>query len=228
VLGEGRWQPIIDRASHEALAATFAARKRGPGRPPTRLLTGLLRCYRCGHPMTGNVRRGVQQYQCKADAATGSCGGPSVSAIPADECVRDLVLALVGDSTVLADRLAASGDVDVTRVASDLAADETRLEELIADHYTGDVPRAAYVKARDRLERRIAQQRQTLAAAVTSTTLDAPVGDPDALTAWWDAATQGQRRSLVFTFVDRIELQPWDRANGRRFDENRLRIIWTA
>ncbi len=228
VIGDGVWPAIIGRDQHEALKAAFGARQRGPGRTPTRLLTGLLRCYRCGHPMTGNVRRGVRLYQCKADKATGSCGGPSVSSDPADEHVRDQVLALLGDSTALADRLAAAGDVDVAEVAANLAADEQRLETLIADHYAGEVPRRAYLNARERLEDRVESYRATLAAAATTASLDAPIGDAEALAGWWEAATAGQRRDLVAALVDHVELRPWEPSMGRRFHPDRLRIVWTA
>lgn len=228
VIGEGLWPAIIDRDQHEALKAAFGSRKRGPGRTPTRLLTGLLHCYRCGRPMAGNVRRGVRLYQCKSDKAAGSCGGPSVSSDPADEHVRDQVLALLADSTALAERLAAAGDVDVAEVAGQLAADEQRLEDLVADHYLGEVPKGAYLKARSRLEGRIGEARQVLAEAAASSSIDAPAGDAEALAAWWDAATVGQRRALVAALVDRVELQPWDASMGRRFHPDRLRVVWTA
>lgn len=228
VLGEGRWAAIIPRDQHEALRAAFSQRQRGASTTSVRLLTGLVRCYRCGHRMSSNVRRGVRLYQCKADRSTGSCGGPSVSAEPADELVRDQVLSLLASSAALAERLSLAGTIDVGGLSEQLAADEQRLEQLVNDHYVGDVPRGPYLKAKEALEDRMAQLRAEIAQAAAPTMPDVPLGDGEALSRWWDEAAMSERRALVRALVDRVELLPWDASMGRRFDARRLDVRWIA
>lgn len=223
VVGEGRWEPIISRAQHEAAAAMVDGRRTGSGAPATRLLTGFLRCYQCGEGMRGTTRRGTRRYKCRASAG---CGGPSVSADPADGYVSGLLLTALADSQALADRLAASTSVDLSEVSERLTADERRLEELVADYYTGEVPKRAYLTARERLEGRIEDARATLAAAQSPSEPELPVGDRAALASWWEEAAASQRRTLLGVVVDRVDLQPWTPEMGRRFSPDRLHVVW--
>lgn len=223
VVGEGRWEAVLTRGQHEALVAMLDGRRNGPGRPPTRLLTGTLTCYKCGEGMRGTVTRGKRRYHCRSDTG---CGGPSVSGDPTDAYVTDLLLTALADSRALAERLSASTSANVTEVSEDLTADERRLEELVADYYCGDVPKGAYLTARQRLEARIEEARGTLAAAQIDSAPQLPVGDRTALDSWWAEATVSQRRALLSVVVDRVELKPWEARMGRKFSPDRLQVVW--
>lgn len=225
-IGEGRWPAIVDRDTFEAASSMIEARVRGPGLPPTYLLTSTLKCYSCGHPMRHTHRRGKRYYECRTDRQAGSCGGPSVTAEPAEQVVVEQVLALLADSDALAQRVAAASHIDLKSVSRRVVADRKRLDSLITDFYSGDVPKSAYLMAKTKLERRIAEAEDAIRDATETNTLDAPLGNGKALAVWWEDATPDQRRTLLNAVVERIDLQPWDPRMGRRFDEDRLRIMW--
>jgi site-specific DNA recombinase len=95
---EGRWTPILDRATHEMLVAILndpAKRTRGPG--VKHLLSGLVVCGRdgCGAPlMTHYARPGRREYWCQSNKNLGrpGCGRTVVAAEPIERTITSMVL----------------------------------------------------------------------------------------------------------------------------------------
>jgi DNA invertase Pin-like site-specific DNA recombinase len=226
VVAKGRWEPILERATHEALAGIFKSRKRGRGRAPRRLLTGVLVCDLCGTKLTGNVRRGVPRYICKKTGNGGGCGRLSISSEPTDAEVRDRVLVALADSAALAQRLASSDDVDLVAVTEQLRTWESKLEQLADDYYLGELPRGTYTAMKQKLEELIGGARQTLADATIASERDLPVGDFKALSEWWEAAGVGKRRALISAVVERVVIRSWDPSVGRRWSPTRIEMVW--
>jgi DNA invertase Pin-like site-specific DNA recombinase len=58
IVGRGDWEAIVDPDTYETVRAilTDPSRRRGPGKPTTTLLAGVLRCGICQGPMSGGVR----------------------------------------------------------------------------------------------------------------------------------------------------------------------------
>ena len=60
VVGNGNWEPILDRATWERTRAVLGDPRKPSkkGRPPTHLLTGVLKCSKCDGPLYHSTRAG--------------------------------------------------------------------------------------------------------------------------------------------------------------------------
>jgi S-DNA-T family DNA segregation ATPase FtsK/SpoIIIE len=109
-------EPVVSREEWERLLAIFAGRRRG--RPPglgTYVLSGLVRCARCGNPLYGAVRPNMKPYQdgsarreyrCRTSAdSPRACGRNLIDFRIAEEAVGEAVKARLGDPR-RADRIA--------------------------------------------------------------------------------------------------------------------------
>jgi DNA invertase Pin-like site-specific DNA recombinase len=125
------WEPILPVADVERLRVLLAAKPlREQRRHATRLLSGLLRCHRCGTTLRVNstsTRSGERlvRYTCKGDTDGPGCPAPvSIAASPVEDYVLREAVRLFGDDPVLYEIREAD-----TSTASRLAA----LREAIAD-----------------------------------------------------------------------------------------------
>jgi DNA invertase Pin-like site-specific DNA recombinase len=107
----------VERAEWERMCGLFAGRRRG--RPPGRVhvLSGRMRCGRCGCLMTGFPRRGKgfyadgsprREYRCgKSVDHPERCGRNHIDALVAEQAVAEAVVARLGDPR-RAERIAAA------------------------------------------------------------------------------------------------------------------------
>ncbi|MGH2358353.1 MAG: recombinase family protein [Candidatus Limnocylindria bacterium] len=224
IVGPAEWPAIVTPEKHERLRAIFSAR-RAPAREGRYLLTGMLRCGKCGNRLF--VRRRskdrVRRYGCEKAANNGSCGGVHVVAEPLEAHVRDVVLDYL-DSPALAAALDAHERKAETLDLDALRADEAALEELSRDYYTERiVSRAEYLSARDELERRIKAARVKLARTNGTGPLRALLGAD--LRDAWEHEELLWRREVLGAVVDRIIIGP--AVPGRNaFDPVRASIEW--
>jgi DNA invertase Pin-like site-specific DNA recombinase len=98
-LGQGAWEPIYDRATHELLVAMLTDPSRRTnsgkgGRLPQNLLTGIAACAKCGESVNGRNVNGTPAYAC----ARGCVGTP-----------RDEVDALVRNAITMTIRMTLPG-----------------------------------------------------------------------------------------------------------------------
>lgn len=230
IIGDGAWQPILDRDQWERLCA-LARRRARPGRPQTRLLSGILRCGRCQQPMVSHTDHGVRYYRCwrgpKRDAE--GCGRLSVVAGPCDEFVSEAVLHRLS-SGALTQLLAQQSDRGSEEVTSDLEDAEARLEQLADDYADGKVTRAMFLRTSERLETRIERAKAALAKRTNGGVLAALPRDEDALRKWWNSASTSvdQKRGVLDAVLVHITVKPFDQRKQRRFDPSRLEPEWRA
>ncbi len=216
------WPGVIPVEQSDRLRALLCAPQRrthtGTGRKY--LLSGLLRCGRCGAGMVGRPRSGVPRYVCPNMPGGTSCGGTATNAARTDEHVRDLVLAALA-SPALAEHLTDEGNTD----AADLAIAERGLEELAEEWGSGALSRAEWKAARGPLAARVEELRRRLLTDRRTALLQDVDLSGDLLVAW-DGMTTAQRRELVATVVERIDVQPASRL--RKWDPDRFAVTWRA
>lgn len=227
IIGDGQWEPIVDQVTWEQLQALFKSRKRGPGRPPRHLLSGILVCGRCEGAMRASGSKGHPIYSCQKDASRGTCGRLSVHRGHADGEIREQVLATVTHAGGLAKAvgfLSSSGE-ETAKLTAQLERDRLMLEQLASDYYDeGLIGRAEFFGNRDRLERRIQTTSRALERA-SGTIPDIPA-DYAGASRWWDEVDNDQRRVLVEVLIERIVVRPLDASKPRRFDPERLEPVW--
>jgi len=229
VVGEAAWPAILERETWERLVALARARRRGPGRPQTRLLTGLVFCGRCGGPMRSSGSKGSPTYACQRRPGNDACGRLSVNADHLDGEVRDQVLTAIASGRLGQIVEAERHDTNHRDLVADLEADEAALVDLSTDHYVHRrIGKAEFLAAREGLSSRIAAIKARLAAGADRGALQGLPAVADDLTAWWETAPGDLRRAVVAKVIERIDIRPLDPSKPRRFDPERAAITWRA
>lgn len=223
---EGRWEPIIDRATHEMLVAILSdpsRRTRGPG--VKHLLSGLVYCGRCEAQMITHyepkARGGRRQYWCQSNKDLGrpGCGKTTVSAEGLEAVVSEMVLKrLAGPG--LAKALAAEDDDPGT--AFELRAAETRRDEIEHLYESGQIQTDAFLRMHGPAVERVDKARSRLQAQASRSVLWSLPRVADQLEAWWATASVEQRRAVIQAVVSKVLVGPALRAS-RTFDPARLK-----
>ena len=191
--------PILDEDTHARLVALHASRGKGSRRATRRyLLTGLLRCWRCGGSMRGMPRsKGADLYVCPGPPH-GGCSGTAVTADHAEEAVAAMVFARIDCPSLPGP--AASGP-DSTRQLADHRRRLTELGELWA---SGQISRQEWLA----LRRTVADRAQAAEAQVARegrlAAARALAGTGRALATRWPAMTIDERRTIVHALVDHV------------------------
>lgn len=239
VVGPAVWQPVLDEATWKRVTAvlTDPARKRQRA-IRSYLLTGLLRCGRCGTAMvatprrtkTGGGKRGVYVYGTGATQraygcakSSGGCGGLFILAEGADRFVRDAVLYRLRGRRLgeARQRLSRSGGAD--ELLREIAEDESMLVDLAEDYAERRISRSAFHAAVDRVQARLDVARARLASQSRPDVL----ADIEDLSREWDALGLERQRAVIRAVLAEVTVGP---ANGprNRFDPNRIRFRWRA
>lgn len=115
IVADAAWPPILDRTTWERIRAVIGdPRRRRGGRPPARLLTGLVRCGQCGGAMyASSGANRAPRYMCWKSPGSVGCGRRAVQAEHLEREVVDQVLAVL-DGPALIDRIASRGAEDHT------------------------------------------------------------------------------------------------------------------
>ena len=88
VVSKAVWPAILSVAERDAVLAVFARRKPAPTAVRHRyLLTGLLRCGRCGNGLYSSARSTGRRYVCMSGPDHGGCGKLAVVAEPIEKAV---------------------------------------------------------------------------------------------------------------------------------------------
>jgi hypothetical protein len=230
VVATGTWTSILDRATWQRVVDRFAATKGKPGRPPEHLLSGLLRCGRCGGRMLWahhlDRKRGLpdrHQYACRKREGTRNCGRMVVSAEPVEEVVGAEVLAHL-DPDTLRRHLASLDDGRAAAAASELADAETALLELSDDYYQRHlIGKAVFLRQQAALTDQADRARRVLGKLTGRSTLTDLPTDPAELAAWWSSATVAERREVVAASLDRVVIHP-SGPRMSKFDAGRVEI----
>ena len=225
IVAEAVWPAIISPAQSDRLRAMLsdADRQRfSPANGRVYLLSGILRCGKCGGSMCGRPRSGVPRYVCPNLPGGRTCGGTATNAERTDDLVRDLVLVALS-SPELAQRLQANSNVDPELPAA-IRADEAQLEDLAAAWASGEVTRGEWKVARQVIESRLDRNRSKLARVSATAPIDALVGDYDDLLARWEAMNTSQRRAVVGAVIERVDVKP----ARKPWDPERFEPVWRA
>jgi len=224
------WPAILPADEWEAVKAAFQTGKARPGRPASYLLSGFLRCARCGTKMTGNkTTRKVPVYRCPGpNSSAKGCGklGRNAAAVEAD-VVGEVLGLLSGPGlarTLRGRRKAAREGDDTVKVISTL---EGRLERLKSEYSVeGMWSKAEFVKLKGELDEKLAAAYRRLRDSSDAAALDSlPIGVD--LAEWWPAATVEQQRRIIGLVVDHVVIHPVGKGNNR-YNPDATEIVWKA
>jgi site-specific DNA recombinase len=239
-VASGGWPAILDRVTWQQLRARLEANSPKGGRPAEHLLSGLVRCGRCGQPMHSahhlDRKRGLadrRQYACRRRPGQLNCGKMAISAEPVELLVSERVLdRLSGKRLNVA--FGAVGDTAVDVATAELAEAERDRDELEAMRNTGAIRGEAFLRMHQPAEERVDRARRALGSVIGKsvlTDLRAELqrsGQPsgaEALRAWWykPTRTTDERRAVIQAVLREVVIQP-SGPRMSKFDEQRVQI----
>jgi site-specific DNA recombinase len=231
VVGDATWPAIIDVETHERLRAMFDRRRNGPAPRPARwLLSGMLRCSKCGASLTAqkqNTRGGTPRYACPP-RTVGGCAGVTVRAeLVEPEATRQVLDYL--DSEEFARALARvqqrTGNGDISDLADKLTRDRARLAELGDMLADSEIDPAEYRRLRDRVESRIDASEVRIAAASDTGPALRYAGQGQGLRDAWEELTLEERRTVIGAVVEHFVIEPATQPRNVWRPE-RVRVVW--
>ena len=211
----GKWEPVLDQPTFDALQAALTATPDVRSRVPRRgarhyLLTGLVRCGVCNGLMYGNAYSADRHYyRCEK-------GHNSVSGHSTDALITEVVLAWAESVTVEQPAAQFTGMARLAEVTA-------RIDDLMEAFTAGILSAAAAFPAVKRLEADRAElEKQRADVAVAN--LRRP-GILSLNRQTWEAADVDRRRAFTETALEAVLVKPATR-RGNSFDANRVVPVW--
>lgn len=229
VIGQGKWTPLITAEDGERLRLLLTDPKRRTNRAARRyLLSGLLRCGKCGATMKSHPRGGERRYACGiASTKHDSCRGMYINAINLEAFIADAVLLRL-DSPALTESMTSGGEdsAQVSSLGDQISADTARMDDLAAMFADGDISREEWKIARDRLEARVEANRKTLARLTRHDALEDYIGRGESLREQWDTLTLSQQVAIIKAVLEYATIQPASRRGLQGLDPERVVPAW--
>ena len=225
VVGPATWKPIISESDHRRVLALIEDRKVSGRRAPRRyLLTGLLRCGRCGTTLYSAARETTRRYVCLSGPDHRGCGRLTIVAGPLEELIADAVLYRL-DTQELADAVAgrSSGDEAIAALSESLSEDREQLNELAAMWAAKEISRGEWLAARQPLEARLKVTETRLARVTRNDALAGLPGNGEELRRQWADLNLGRQNAIVTAVLDHAVIEP---TGSHTFDPARVSPIW--
>ncbi|WP_407341381.1 recombinase family protein [Pengzhenrongella phosphoraccumulans] len=227
IVGEAVWDAIITPAQRTQVLAMFASKKVSGRRAPRRyLLSGMLRCGKCGNRLFSSVRGDRRRYVCLAGPDHGGCGRLTAVAEPVETLIVAMVLHRL-DSPEVADALAGRASVDDRQMAlmGELEADRTQMDELALMYSAREISAAEWRTAREPIDKRIRDTERQLAQFAGSSALAGLVGNGQELAEGWADQNLERQATIVAALLDYAIIGAGV-SGARRFEPSRLQPVW--
>lgn len=218
VLRDGLWPGIIDESTHRRVIAALAERSPVGRRGKTPwLLTGLLRCGRCGATLVGNTASasGTRSYVCRKAPGYKGCGGLATKAEPVEELIGAAFIKRMDERTR---RKTDVGEDDsdelheLDRIAAQRAqAHEDNGKGVYANRADFHTELRVLAQAQKAVEKRIAAK--VSKSAVLDFTDD---GRP------WSALDVEEKRRRLHAVIASVTVAPSTAPGSRVFDPSRI------
>jgi hypothetical protein len=236
-LYDAKWPAIVSLESFEIARATLADpdRKTTPKNTGVAkyLLTGLVHCAKCGNPMSSQTRGKAQgmvfSYSCRNDPALLSpgCGSMRIYGAWADAFVSEATIQRMEATTGLWERVIATETEadDIDEALLEVEALEAREQELATMFAAGEITREVMARTSGEISRR----RDVVTGRLNDlrTRKNLPITSTGAFRADWGEATVAERRAILGFVVEKVVIHP-SRTRGRKFDAERVEIVWRS
>jgi site-specific DNA recombinase len=225
------WEPIISRASWEAISAKLKDpdRKKSPGNQPKHLLSGLARCGHAKCKDANNVMRVHGSYADGASAFRCTTGHNKIHAAKLTEMVQDLVIDRLSlpDAANLIELIDAG--IDRAALAREGKEIEGKLDLYFDMLDAGEITRAQYNRKRDRYESRSKEIALQLSEASSIDPIAGIAGEPNAREIW-EKLPLGRQRAIINRLMV-LTIKSGSRSRGRMpdgsyFDVDRVDVDW--
>ncbi|MDP9331508.1 MAG: recombinase family protein [Actinomycetota bacterium] len=228
VMGEGNWEPILEREVWERVGKQLRRSGSAPRGRRRHLLTGTIICGRCGQRLFAKRRSdGTRVYKCPSDSAA-ACGSLSVVADPVERIAADTAFANF-DFGKVGPQVDTSEDAEV-QAAQDRLQELAEAEaDITEQRINGPLRGTAFVQAiqmvaaeRTVLENQLSSLERKARPLWTLEATQVLIGPPDTFSRlhpdeieWW--------RDLLGTVFKEIIIEP--AGKGSRFRPERIRLV---
>ncbi len=228
VIGPGDWDAIITPDEWERVRAALDANARPQkGRAPASLLTGFVRCGRCGAKLrsTGKGRgEDRRTWSCmRLPNEPDNCGALSIRAVAVEILIEELLLRYLEKPANLK-RLVGPKRKESGAHAEILGL-EDRLIQLGADHDEGLISRKEWLARRGPFQAKIDAVRQAIEADTSAELLGQFIAR-DVRKVWAGLGIDAQR-SVLRLVVDSITVQPAE-SGATKVDPKRVQVAWRS
>ena len=224
VIGDANWPSIIDRESHNKIVARLNdPRHPKKGRPPASLLTGNLRCGKCGTKLSSTKVGGQRRWVCNLGPGRPGCGKLSVVGPPIEALIEAAIVRQL--STPRVAKAMSKPRKATTRTPEPNIADlELDLELLAADLGAGRISRREWIAAREGIEARLSIARAEAATDDAGTALGS-FANIDDVAAVWNSISVELQRKVLGVLIESITVAG-GRPGRRHFDPARVSVAW--
>jgi site-specific DNA recombinase len=227
VVGRAAWDGIISAESRGRILARAAERAvSGRRTPRSYLLTGLLRCGKCGNALYSSRRETTRRYVCLSGPDHEGCGRLTVVAAPLEDLIAEAVLFRLNTPEV-ADALAGRvrRNDRTSTLGQQLADDRMQLDEL-AQLYAGkEITAREWLTARQPIEGRIRATERTLAQLTDSAVINGLPGHGEPLRAKWTSLNLSRQHAIVAAILSHATVAAGS-VGARSLDPNRVTPHW--
>lgn len=227
VVAPGQWEAIITPEQRQRMLDLVQSRKATGRRTPRRyLLSGLVRCSRCGGKMFAAARADSRRYVCLSGPDHGGCGGTMIQAEPVEQLVAAGVLMRL-NSPAFADAMAgrAKDDQQAAQLAAQINTDQDKLTEFATMLAEGEMTRQEWHTARDVVNRKLTEARRRLAGLTHSDALNGLDLAGEQLEEQFAGLELERQHAIIATVLDHVVILP-GRRGVHSVDPARVEPVW--
>jgi len=231
VVAEAIWPAIITPVQRDQLLAAFSRRTMSGRRSPRRyVLSGMLRCGRCGNKLVSSLRRDGERirrrYVCSSSPDHRGCGRMTVVAEPVEEWIAEAVLMRL-DSPAMSDALEgrASADERQASLLAELDSDRNQARELAELWAAKGISNEVWKSAREPIDARIRATERQLTQISGNHALDGLPGNGESLRHSWGTLNLTRQAAIIGAVLDYATVTPGE-SGTRVFDPNRIIPAW--
>jgi len=227
VVADAIWPGIITPLERQQVLAMFESKKVSGRRAPRRyLLSGLLRCGRCGNKLYTAARVKTRRYICITGPDHGGCGKLTIVAAPVEQWITEAILLRLDTpamTTAITGRVAL--DDHQGALFTSLQEDQVQLKELASLWAQKVITSTEWATARTSIQGRIHTAERQLAHLTGNSALEGFVGKGRELRARWEALNLERQTVIVGAVLDYATIRPGT-PGSRSLDPRRIALTW--
>jgi DNA invertase Pin-like site-specific DNA recombinase len=226
IVATGTWTAILTCDVQAEVIASIQARSLRGRRPSQRyLLSGLLRCGRCGETLYASTHRDFRRYACGPEPEHHGCGRVSVVAAPLEALITESVLSRWQSSADADGQGGETVTVELADLQQHITAEEERRTELGERLAREEITSREWIILRRPIEAQLRDAHRRTASLTTSPAGLVADGRIRELRERWPALSLHEQTTVIRSFLDSIVIRPATRS-ARTLDPKRIEVVW--
>ncbi|WP_367402094.1 recombinase family protein [Kocuria marina] len=228
VIGKAVWEPIITLDEGERLCRKLLDPARRTNRSARNYaLSGLLECGKCGNRLHSHPRPPYRRYGCLKGPDSRGCGGIYIYAEKLEEFIAEAVLYRL-DSPGMHQAITEDPTTpeQVRALGEAIEADTARLDELMEMWTDGELTRAQFRTAQERLSKRLEDNRRAFSRLTHPADAAEYVGRGSELRAKWSTLNLDQQVAIIKSVLRKVTILPATTTGRHGLDPARVVPEW--